>query len=275
MQENHASEVPSISFADVKGAAATQSRVIMALILRETKTRYGEHKIGFLWALLQPLIMVAIFVAIFSTIRSGNPHGMPLVLFMLVGIVPFTMFRDTMSQMQSAIAMNKSLFAFPQVTTFDVIISRGILEVLLLSGVLIILLFGMDMAGQNVNIERPLGVLAACGLLALLGMGLGFVFATLSPFIPSIKQFSSALLGRPLFLSSGIFFTADSVPSPVREYLLYNPIMHILELLRSAFFYEFETAHGDWAYASTWSITMFAFGLLVHQAMRRKAIVGL
>ena len=275
MQENHASEIPSISLADIKGAAATQSRVIWALILRETKTRYGEHKIGFLWALLQPLFMVAIFVAIFSAIRSDNPGGMPLVLFMLVGIVPFTMFRDTMNQMQNAISMNKSLFAFPQVTTFDVIIARGILEILILTGVLMILLFGMDMAGQDVNIERPLGVLAACGLLALLGLGVGFVFATLSPIIPSVKQLSSALLGRPLFLSSGIFFTADSVPSPVREYLLYNPIMHILELLRSAFFYEFETSHGDWGYATAWAVCTFAFGLLIHQAMRRKAIIGL
>lgn len=270
-----ASDEPKITFEDIKGALSTQSRVVNALMLRETKTRYGQHKIGFLWALLEPLIMVAIFVGIFSAIRSDNPSGMPLVQFMLTGIVPFTLFRDTMNQMQGGINQNRQLFAFPQVTTFDVIIARGLLEVLLLSGVFLLLLVGVHLAGWSISVERPLEVLAACALLAVLGLGVGFIFASLNPIWPSMRQISAAFLGRPLFLSSGLFFTADSVPTVAREYLLYNPIMHILELLRGAFFVEFETAHGSWSYAATWSLCTLAIGLLIHQAMRKRAIVGL
>ncbi len=266
---------PKLTLDDIRSGLTTQSRVIYALMLRETKTRYGEHKLGFLWAIIEPLIMVAIFVGIFSSIRSDSPGGMPLVPFMLSGIVPFTLFRDTMAQMQGAIALNRMLFAFPQVTTFDVIIARGLLEILLLGGVFMLLLVGIHIAGWPVNIERPLEVLAACLLLGMMGMGLGFVFASISPIMPSMRQISSAVLGRPLFLGSGIFFIAESVPAPVREYLLYNPLMHILELLRSAFFYEFESAYGDWTYATTWSICVLAFGLLTHQAVKRRAIIGL
>jgi len=196
-----ASDAQKLSIADIQSALSTQARVIYALILRETKTRYGEHKLGFLWAIIEPLLMVAIFVAIFSMIRSGSPGGMPMVPFMLTGIVPFTLFRSTMTQMQGAIAMNRMLFAFPQVTTFDVIFARGLLEVLLLGGVFGMLLFGMHIAGYDIRIERPLGVLTACALLALIGVGFGFIFASLSPFIPSMKQISSAVMGRPLFLS--------------------------------------------------------------------------
>ncbi len=270
-----ATDAPKLTIAHIWSAFSTQGRVIYALIMRETKTRYGEHKLGFLWAVIEPLIMVAIFVAIFATIRSGSPGGMPLIPFMLAGIVPFMLFRDSMTQMQGAIAQNRMLFAFPQVTTFDVILARGLLEVLLLNGVFALLLFGMHIAGFDIQIERPLGVLAVCGLLSLMGMGLGFMFASLSPIIPSMRQISSALLGRPLFLSSGIFFIAEDVPASVRHYLLYNPIMHMLELLRSAFFKEFETAYGRWDYATTWALCTFGLGLLVHQAMRRKAIIGL
>lgn len=275
MQDNPTLVESKITIADIRQALTTQVRVINALVLRETKTRYGQHKIGFLWALLEPVIMVSVFVAIFSSMRSDNPGGMPLVPFMLAGIVPFSLFRDPMTQMQGAIRQNKSLFSFPQVTTFDVIIARGILEVLILSGVFIFLLFVVSLWGFEIRIERPLGVLAACSLLIMLGMGAGFIFASLSPVLPSIQQISGALLGRPLFLSSGLFFTAESVPAHVREYLLYNPIMHILELLRSAFFFQFETTHGSWSYATTWSVCTLVTGLLLHQAMRRRAIVGL
>lgn len=261
--------------AEILDGISTQSRVINALVLRETKTRYGEHKIGFLWALLEPMITVSIFVAMFAQRESEGPSGMALVPFMLMGILPFSFFRDTMTQMQGAISSNRQLFAFPQVTTFDVIIARAILETLIIASVLIFLLFLCDLAGWNIHVERPLAVLGACGLLCMMGVGCGFFFATLSPLVPSVRQVSSALLGRPLFFTSGLFFTVDSVPAIFRDYLLYNPLLHAIELLRSAFFYEFESAYGSWEYASVWAVGLLTLGLLTHQAMRRKAIVGL
>ena len=264
-----------IQTSDVLDAIGTQVRVIHALILRETKTRYGQHKLGFLWAVIEPMIIVAVFVAIFASMRNDSPGGMPLVPFMLVGFVPFSLFRDVMNQLQGAIVLNKTLFAFPQVTSFDVILARGILEILITLGVFGFLLSLTHLYGFRLNVQRPLEVLAGCGLIAMLGLGVGFTFASISPILPSLRQLTSALLGRPLFLSSGLFFTAESIPSEIRQYLLYNPIMHMLELIRGAFFHEFETSHGSWQYATTWAVCSLAFGLLTHQALRKKAIVGL
>lgn len=264
-----------ISLRSVSQALQTQSRVIAALILRESKTRYGTHKLGFLWALLEPIVMVAVFVALFMQMRTDSPGGMPLVTFMLTGIVPFMVFRDPMNQMQTTINQNKTLFAFPQVTTYDVILARGLLEVLILIGVFAFLLSIAALTGFEVRVERPLEVVAALGLLAAMGLGLGFLFASLLPILPSMRQVSTAVLGRPLFLSSGLFFTADSVPDVAREYLLYNPVLHLLELLRSAFFAEFESPYGDWTYASLWSFCVLAVGLLTHRALRKRSIVGL
>jgi len=254
----------------------TQGRVINALILRETKSRYGDHKIGFLWALLEPIVMVTLFVGIMAAFRGASPGGgMPLVPFMICGMVPFTMFRNPMGQMQGSIDQNRSLLAFPQVTTFDVIVARSILEFIVLLAVFAVMLMGADLLGYSFRIENPLGVFAVCGLLSMLGTGMGFFFASLTPILPSTRQISGALLGRPLFLSSGLFFTADAIPMPVREWLLYNPILHMMELIRTEFFYEFESPHGSWQYAITWSVCAFAFGLIAHQALKRRAIIGL
>jgi len=64
-----------IHASEIVEALRTQVRVIHALVLRETKTRYGQHKLGFVWAILEPMIMVALFVAIFSSLRNDNPGG--------------------------------------------------------------------------------------------------------------------------------------------------------------------------------------------------------
>jgi len=263
----------TLTFERVISALATQIRVINALILRETKTRYGNHKIGFLWALIEPLVGVSVFVAIFANLRNDNPGGMPLVPFMLVGFICFGMFRDPWGSMQSAISNSRNLLTFPQVTTFDVIMARGILGILVSFFVLGFLLYMAHLAGFEVRCERPLGVLMVCGLLCVFGLGVGFLFASLEPLIPSIKQFGSQVLGRPLYFSSGLFFTIDSIPAGIREYLLYNPVLHLIELVRGEFFYEFETSYGSWSYASLWAFTTLALGLLVHQAVHKRAIV--
>lgn len=264
----------SISVPDVITAIATQTRVINALILRETKTRYGNYKIGFLWALIEPAVSVSIFVAIFSALRQDQPGGMPLVPFMLVGFVCFSIFRDPWSQMQGAIGHNRQLLSFPQVTTFDVVMAKGLLEIAVTLFVLGFLLSMAALLGFEIRVERPLGVLAVCGLLSVLGLGMGLLFASLEPIVPSVKQLSSQVMGRPLYFGSGLFFAADSIPAPVLEYLLWNPVLHMIELVRGEFFYEFETTHGSWLYACGWSFGAFAAGLTVHQAMRKKAIVS-
>lgn len=207
--------------------------------------------------------------------RDDIAGGMPIVTFMITGFVPFTLFRDTMTQCQGAIQQNNTLMAFPQVTTFDVILARGLLEFAVLMSVFVILLLGATALGVDTQIDKPLGVLAACLTLSVFGIGLGFALATISPLIPSTRQFVTAILGRPLFLASGLFYTAESLPPAVRDVLLWNPVLHMIELGRSAYFVQFDSQHASWAYALSWSFGSLAFGLLVHQAVRRRAIVGL
>jgi len=239
----------AITVTDVQFAVRTQARVIRALVLRETMTRYGEHKIGFLWAFFEPLLLIGIVSAIFMSMGSDIAGGMPIVTFMITGFVPFTLFRDTMTQCQGAIQQNATLMAFPQVTTFDVIIARGLLELAVLLSVFVILLLGATALGVDTRVDNPLGVLAVCLTLSIFGTGLGFALASITPLIPSTRQIVSATLGRPLFLASGLFYTADALPPAVRDILLWNPVLHMIELCRSAYFVQFEIQHGSWSYA--------------------------
>ena len=265
---------PRPSPAVVLGALAVQCRVLNALVLRETKTRYGNHKIGFLWALIEPAVSVAVFVAIFSVARQDSPGGMPLVPFMIVGFCAFAVFRDPWNQMQGAIGQSRQLLTFPQVTTFDVILARGLLEIAVSVFVFWFLLYLAWLLGYEVRVEQPLRLLAVLGLMATFGVGMGFIFASIEPIVPSIKQVSSAAFGRPLYFGSGLFFNAESLPPQALDFLIYNPVLHLIELARSAFFHGFESGVASWFYAISWSFGTFGAGLLVHQAMRRRALMS-
>ncbi len=271
MQNNY-SATDSLKWDDVGKAIETQARVIFAIILRDTKSRYGEHKLGFLWVLLEPALFIIGFAIMHAAIGSSAPHGMGTELFMLTGVAPYLLFRGTMTQAAAAITANKALLAFPQVTTFDLIFARSLLEFATVISVTVILLFAVIAFGIEVQIEYPMQFLGAFCLFYMTGLGLGMSLGALAPFMPSIRQISDQVFGRPLFFTSGLFFTADQIPESIRNILLYNPLLHMTELVRSAFFKTFESTHMDLRYASLFALILLVFGLLMHQALHKRAL---
>ncbi|MCB1754979.1 MAG: ABC transporter permease [Gammaproteobacteria bacterium] len=263
---------PCGKLCQVLQAFEMQSRVIFAIILRETKTRYGEHKIGFVWLLLEPTMYILGFAAIRSIAGFHPPHGMDPELFMLTGMLPFLLFRGLMGQIASAIRVNKPLLAFPQVTTFDLIFARALLEFATIICVFAILTLILIAFGKDVDIEYPMQFFGACCLLFISGLGIGAFLGSLIPFVPSLKQFSQHVLSRPLFFTSGIFFTVDEFPQVVRDILLYNPLLSMIELARSAFFKSFESQYMDIEYASLFALLLLVIGLTTHKALHKTAM---
>jgi len=245
----------------VSNALAIQGRVIQALMLRETKTRYGLLKLGYVWALIEPALQVGVFVAIFTLAGRESASGMPLVLFLITGITPFLAFRKSLQQVTAAVKANRQLLTFPQVTLFDLVFARLWLEAVTMVVVFILLVFFSQYLGEQVNIENLLGVCIAFLLMQLTAAGLGMLFCSLTPFLPSIHKLVNPFLGRPLFFTSGLFFTAEMLPPAVRDLLLYNPLLHLIEYLRSSFFYEFHSVYYDLGYAGAWALATFTLGI--------------
>lgn len=253
-------------------ALAIQSRVIQALILRETKTRFGNLRLGYAWALVEPMMHVAIFVAIYQLLDRDTASGIPVILFLITGITPFLAFRNTMQQTSSAVAANKSLLTFPQVTLFDLAFTRVWLEAATIIIVFVLLLFVSQYMDQTIRFQDLLGVCFAFLMILTLGAGVGMLLCAISPSLPSISKIQNPFLARPLFFTSGLFFTADMLPTALREPLLYNPLLHLIEYLRSSFFYEYHSTHYDLGYAGAWTFGLFAVGFAALRINRSRLL---
>ena len=263
-----------IHWTEMASAAATQGRVVHALMLREIKSRFGRQKLGYLWAVLEPAAFVALFAVIFAFARETAPSGMPLVPFMVTGIAPFILFRNTMTQTMSAIETNRVLLTFPQVTPIDLVLARALLEIATLTVVFFLLLAAVHALGFTIDIGNPRQVLFALACLALTGFGLGAAFASLAPLFRSVQQIVPIVTGRPLFFLSGLFFTAEMMPEGIRELLLLNPILHMMEWLRSAFFVEFESRYMSMEYALGAALLTVFIGLLMLRGLRKRILAA-
>ena len=248
---------------------SVQLDVVKALILRETRTRFGTAQLGYLWSFIEMGLWIGTFWAMYHFAGRSTPNNMDIVGFISTGIVTFQLFRSTASRCESAINGNKALLYYPQVKFIDLFISRGFLEFATLVSVFFIInglsFFFVDFKG----VSNFLVLISGMVLSALLGMASGMVVSAASIFSETIKRLSGPLM-RPLFWVSGIFFTAHMLPSKIREYLLYNPILHCIEMVRSGWYPVYNYQYYDIGYVLFFIAILFALGLTLSRAARRR-----
>ena len=127
--------------------------------------------------------------------------------------------------MTHAVTGNGSLLQLPLVTTFDVIVSRGLLEFATDIVVAVILLAAFAVFGLPALPDNLAGAATALIVTALLGCGVGFVNAVLQVLFRSWdKLWSNAT--RLLYFFSGIFYVPGMMPDWARDILTWNPLLH-------------------------------------------------
>lgn len=247
-----------------------QLRVLWALLLREIKTRFGRHRLGYLWAVLGPVAQVCVLTILFGIFGRLAPPGLDFPLFLITGIIPWYLFNSTLTKSMKAIESNRGLLVYPRVKPLDLVIARSFLEAATYAVVFALLL---SLAGVALDMqawpERPLVVM--CALLAVSGLaaGIGAAAAAVQAVAPAIERLLP-LTQRPLFFTSGIFFSAEVIPEPLRGWLLLNPLLHANELMRAGFFRSYEGRHAEPDYLVAWVLGALFAGLLVQRAFRRR-----
>jgi len=251
-------------------ALSVQGRVISALTLRETRSRYGNRKLGFFWAFFEPLAHVGVFVAIFSSMSRTSPIGDNIGLFILTGIIPFQLFSNIVNNIMSGLTVNKALLGYPQVMPLDIIISRVVIEFVSIALVFIVCLIFASSYGITIKIDNFIQMMEAVVLVVLIATGVGMINLSITLSMPSYSNIYAAL-SRPLYFMSGIFFTMDFLSPEALTYLSYNPLLNIVEWFRSGFYTSFDSSLYDKEYTVTFSLVIFFIGLLIERATSKKA----
>lgn len=211
------------------------SRAIMALILREITTTYGRSPGGYVWAVIEPAAGIALLTLIFSIGFRSPPLGTVFALFYATGILPLLMYMDLSGKLAQTMQFSRALLAYPRVTFIDAIIARLILNLLTQLSVQCIVV-GFILAISDVPTTFDYTKIAiAYGMLIVLAIGIGTLNSFLVLAYP-IWSTAWAIMNRPLFLISCVFFLFESIPEQYAKYLWYNPIIHIVGLMRDGYY---------------------------------------
>ncbi|PLX36465.1 MAG: hypothetical protein C0606_14365 [Hyphomicrobiales bacterium] len=246
-------------------------RNIWAMALRNMQTQFSTQAAGYLWALLEPLGMIAILSLFFQLIGRTAPLGESYVLFFAAGVIPFRAYSNTQMQTNRAIKTSKNLLFFPVIQPLDIYIAPALLQLATMMMALLLffgffhLFFGEGLPHDWFNTFLPMV------FMALYGLTIGIIFASISSVFNSWERLST-IITRPLFLLSGIFFLADSLPVEAKKYFYYNPLLHCTEWIRSGYYAGFESKFCDpnVIYASLGILIFFA--LLLERLLRHRLV---
>jgi capsular polysaccharide transport system permease protein len=248
-----------------------QKAVLHALLIREMKTRFGQYRLGMAWAVLEPLFNMLFFFAMYTMGGRTGIGGLAIPVFLVTGLVPFFFFREMVGQMMNAVQANQSLFIYRQVRIFDTYLCRFLLETGITISVMIIMLTAAWWFDYDVNVHNFLLLVGTFLLLALFSLGLGMLFGTINRLHPEAGKLIQPIL-RPLFFISGVFFSINSIPSNLQPYLLWNPILHALEFMRSAMSSSYDTSLVSLNYLAMATLVALCLGMLSLRANWRRML---
>jgi capsular polysaccharide transport system permease protein len=238
------------------------ARAVFALMLREMATSYGRSPGGYLWAVLEPVGGIAILTLIFSMGFSAPALGSNFPIFYATGILPFMMFNAVCNRVGTALLFSRALLAYPAVTFVDALLGRFIVNSVtqIMVGYLV---FGGILAFYDTNtLPDPARIVQSFALTAVLALGIGTLNAYLILRF-AVWQVVWSILTRPLFLVSGIFFLFGAIPQPMQDYVWFNPLIHVVGMMRAGFYPGYDAGYASPLYVAGIGLGCLAAGLML------------
>ena len=255
-----------------RGGLSVMRAAIRALLLRELQTRFGQYRLGYVWVLLEPLFSIGIMIFLFGTVMQRTLSGTEYEIFLLNGIIPFFMFRSGVTQALSATQSNKGLFSYRPVKPIDALLARIFLEFLLKFIAYTFFSLAFLWFGSSISFEHIPALLFYWLLLFIFMLAFSLIFMVIGDFSKEVGKFLSVGF-LILYLLSGILYSIQIIPVQYREYLLWNPLIHIIELMRHAVAPAYELVSGiSLSYFIIWIILSLFIGLLLYKRFERQMV---
>ncbi len=237
------------------------TRTVLALMLREMATTYGRSPGGYVWAVLEPAAGILLLTAIFSLMFRTPPLGVNFQIFYATGLVPFMLYMTVSSKMGASLNFSKPLLAYPTVTFVDALVARFLVNTMTQIMVAYVIFTAILAFYDTRTILDLPRIVEAFVMVAVLSAGVGMTNCLLFAQFPVWQQIWS-IINRPMFIISGIFFTFESIPQPYRDYLWYNPLVHVVGYMRSGFYPSYGAEYVSKIYVYGLGLGLTVLGLL-------------
>lgn len=208
--------------------------LVHELILRDLKLKYRRSFLGYLWSVLNPLLVMIVMSVVFSTIFKRNIENFPVYLF--TGQVLFNFMTQSTTQALSSINANAALLKKTYVPryifTFSKI-SSGLVDLIFSLAALIIVMVATGAKFSFYNLLFPFVLFQ----LYVFCLGLGMFLAQLAVFFRDIQYIYNAVTTAWLYITP-IFYPVDMLSEQMLWFVKHlNPMYFYIGQFRDIIYY--------------------------------------
>jgi len=244
--------------------------VIQNLVVQELRVRYQRSFLGFLWTLLNPLLMMAtlswVFSYLFRTIENYT-------LFLFAGMVPWGFLSVSLNECALCIIVNEGLIRKIYVPKLVFPISRILINLVTLTlslGALFLLLWPLGARLSWPVLLLPLVIL----LLAVFTLGLGLAVATANTFYRDCGHLVSVFL-QAWYFATPILYRAEDFPVESQWRFRINPAYYFIDLFHDVIFAARWPQPGSVVVASAIAIISLGIGYVIFKSQEDKMVFRL
>jgi lipopolysaccharide transport system permease protein len=208
--------------------------VLHALYLRDIKQQYVQTRLGLLWAVIRPLVVVAVFSVLFSYLMNIKVGSYPYLLFALSGHLAWTMFSGIVNNGMSIVKANSGLIrkmSFPLLILPLLTVANALTEWAVTFGLLVLLMVILGVVPPLAVLLLPVAAL----LNVLLGTGIAVWLNVSSIRYWDLNHIVPSLIGMGIWLTP-VFFPVTLIPEQYAWLADLNPMTGVLNLYRWCLF---------------------------------------
>lgn len=206
--------------------------LLYELVKKDIKLKYRRSFLGIFWIFLSPLLYTLVLTVVFSTFFNRSIENYPV--YLLCGRLAFDFFstgtKGAMNSIRRA-SIIKRVYVPKYVYPLGSVIGAFITFLITL-----LILFGVAIVTGVVFTYNIIYVIVPFVLVFFLVLGIGLTLATIVIFFRDFQHLWGVFLSL-LMWSSAIFYPAEIIPEQFSFVLMYNPVFHIIDMLRNAVLY--------------------------------------
>ncbi len=207
--------------------------LLYELVIRDLKIKYRRSILGYLWSLLNPLLMMIVLTVVFSTLFRFDIPNYPV--YLISGQIIYNFFSESTSMSMTSIFGNSSLIK-------KVYIPKYIFPISIVLSSFVTLLFSLVAIAIVMIITKvaitPVLLLFPIPLIYIFffSVGVGMTLSALSVYFRDIVHLYGVLLTAWMYLTP-IFFPISVVPDYVKKIIYLNPLYYFIEIFREIILY--------------------------------------
>ncbi len=247
----------------------TQFDVVKALALREIQSQQANLAYGYGWVLFDVTLSFIGLLILKLVIRAFNVPGLPVITYLVTGLIPWFLFNSAYTAPAAAIKRNQRLLSLPGITPLDLVLGSS-LQLLCTYG----LFFPVAAAVSSFYDKSPfphfpLGVILLFFSCWLIGVSFGLVLMVFTRLYAPSGKFVGFFM-RFAMITSGVVISIKIFPESVWPYLSWNPMLHVEELIRVYWFSGYASPVANPVYILECVVGLMFAGLLLERYVRRR-----